>query len=387
MERKVITRRDFLRVAGGTAVAAALGSRVLGEAQAEPTANVVLVRHAEVVGSGGRIDGRIVQSMLDEAVRTLLGAGDPLQAWRSLVRSSDVVGIKTNSWNKLPTPDELEAAIKRRVLDVGVAEKNIGIDDRGVLDNPVFLNATALINVRPLRTHHWAGVGTCLKNYITFVPNRPDYHPDGCSTLGKIWTYPVVKGKDPPEHPQRPHPAVLRKGGQLLRPAVRLALRWADRGNRSRRRGHDRRPSPSDKADRLFRRRPGAGRSPHPYRGRRQDLSPRGQRYEPHPADKIGVDGRGADLGLVASEKVSRPRRDPARRVTPTLILPPQGGGEFLKNWMPRSLLRGSSIDGCSPQSSPKEIYVFRRNASSASARPTRCIVAAADGNFHPYKI
>ena len=133
--------------------------------------------------------------MLDEAVRTLLGAGDPSDAWRSLVKGSDVVGIKTNAWYKLPTPVELEAAIKRRVLDAGVAENNIGLDDRGVLDNPVFLKATALINVRPLRTHHWAGVGTCLKNYITFVPNRPDYHTDGCSPLGKIWTYPIVKGK------------------------------------------------------------------------------------------------------------------------------------------------------------------------------------------------
>ena len=78
---------------------------------------------------------------------------------------------------------------------MGVAEKNIDIDDRGVLNNPIFLNATALVNVRPLRTHHWAGVGTCLKNYIQFVPNRPDYHEEGCSPLGKIWTYPIVKGK------------------------------------------------------------------------------------------------------------------------------------------------------------------------------------------------
>jgi hypothetical protein len=105
------------------------------------------------------------------------------------------VGIKTNSWYRLPTPKELEAAIKRRVLDVGVAEGNIDIDDRGVLQNPVFLKATALINVRPLRTHHWSGVGTCLKNYVMFVPNPSAYHDEGCSPLGKIWTYPIVKGK------------------------------------------------------------------------------------------------------------------------------------------------------------------------------------------------
>jgi hypothetical protein len=76
-----------------------------------------------------------------------------------------------------------------------VAEKNIDIDDRGVLNNPIFLNATALVNVRPLRTHHWSGVGTCLKNYIEFVPDPWAYHDEGCSPLGKIWTYPIVKGK------------------------------------------------------------------------------------------------------------------------------------------------------------------------------------------------
>jgi hypothetical protein len=196
MKEVIITRRDFLRVAAGTAAAATLGGTAFsGEAPSEATAKVVLIRHAGAVGGEGRIQGQIVQSMLDEAVGTLLGTGDPSEAWRMLVKSSDVVGIKTNEWNKLPTPPELEAAIKRRVLDAGVAEKNIGIDDRGVLENPLFLNATALVNVRPLRTHHWAGVGTCLKNYIQFVPNRPDYHVDGCSPLGKIWTYPIVKGK------------------------------------------------------------------------------------------------------------------------------------------------------------------------------------------------
>ena len=57
------------------------------------------------------------------------------------------------------------------------------------------MKGTALVNVRPLRTHHWAGVGTCLKNYIQFVPDRPAYHPDGCAALGQIWTLPIVKGK------------------------------------------------------------------------------------------------------------------------------------------------------------------------------------------------
>jgi len=195
MKEKIITRRDFLRVTTGTAMAAALGPGLLREAQAEATAKVILIRNAGVLGPQDKIQEEVLQSMLDEAVKSLLGVKEPLEAWRKLFKSADVVGIKSNEWQKLPTPKELEAAIKRRLLDVGVAGKNIDIDDRGVLNNPIFLNATALVNVRPLRTHHWSGVGTCLKNYIQFVPNRPDYHEEGCSPLGRIWTFPIVKGK------------------------------------------------------------------------------------------------------------------------------------------------------------------------------------------------
>jgi hypothetical protein len=195
MKEKTITRRDFLRVAAGTTIAATLGSGISGEGRTEPLARVVLIRNAEALGDEDKIKGEIVQMMLDEAVKTLLGTKEPLEAWKKLVKSSDVVGIKSNAWNRLPTPKELEAAIKRRLLDAGVPEKNMDIADRGVLNNPIFMNATALINVRPLRTHHWSGVGTCIKNYIQFVPNPSGYHEEGCSPLGKIWTYPIVKGK------------------------------------------------------------------------------------------------------------------------------------------------------------------------------------------------
>ncbi len=195
MKEKIITRRDFLRVTAGTAMAATLGSGILREARAEQTAKVVLIRNAEVLGPQDKVQEQILQSMLDEAVKSLVGTDKPMEAWKKLFKSSDVVGIKSNAWGRMPTPKELEAAIKRRLLDTGVAGKNIDIDDRGVLNNPVFQNATALVNVRPLRTHHWSGVGTCLKNYIQFVPDPSSYHDEGCSPLGKIWTYPIVKGK------------------------------------------------------------------------------------------------------------------------------------------------------------------------------------------------
>lgn len=195
-EERVITRRDFLQGTAGMALAASLAPGIWGgTASAEEKSKVILIRHPEAVSAEGKIDGEIVQSMVDEALKTLLSEKEAPTAWKRLFNASDVVGIKSNSWRELPTPKELEAAIRRRLMDAGVLEKNIGIDDRGVRNNPIFQNSTALVNVRPVRTHHWAGIGSCIKNYIPFVPRPSEYHPDACADLAKIWDLPVVKGK------------------------------------------------------------------------------------------------------------------------------------------------------------------------------------------------
>jgi hypothetical protein len=107
MEEKIITRRDFLRGAAGTAVAAALGPGIPKETQAQPTAKVVLIRNAEMPEQPDKMQ-EILQPMLDEAVKTLLGTAEPLEAWRKLIKSSDVVGVKSNDWGKLPTPKPLK---------------------------------------------------------------------------------------------------------------------------------------------------------------------------------------------------------------------------------------------------------------------------------------
>jgi hypothetical protein len=105
------------------------------------------------------------------------------------------VGIKTNGWRALPTPVPLEEAIRSAVLAAGVKAETISVRDRGVLSDPVFMKATALINVRPMRTHDWSGLGTLLKNYIMFVPDPPRFHPDSCADLAALWQLPEVKGK------------------------------------------------------------------------------------------------------------------------------------------------------------------------------------------------
>jgi hypothetical protein len=197
MKKKGITRRKFIQ---STALAT-LGSSLLfggpGKlwAESRKKSRVILVRNKDVMDSNGNPREDIVLKMLDEALTALTGKKQPLDAWMTLVTPDDIVGIKTNVWQYIPTTKQVEQALKKRIMDAGVPESQISIDDRGVLDNPVFQRATALFNARPMRTHHWSGVGSLIKNYIMFVPDPSNYHGDSCADLAVIWNKPAVKGK------------------------------------------------------------------------------------------------------------------------------------------------------------------------------------------------
>ena len=193
MTRSTLDRRDFLSVGGGAAAATLLGTGRASPADAR--ARVVLVRRREVLGADGRVNGPVLHEMLNEAVAALLGEKDAGAAWRRVVKPADVVGVKSNVWGPLPTPPELERAIREEVVKAGVRAENVAVDDRGVRSNPVFRRMTALVNVRPMRTHAWSGLGTCLKNVIMFVDNPPDYHGDSCASLGALWQLPQLAGK------------------------------------------------------------------------------------------------------------------------------------------------------------------------------------------------
>jgi len=199
---QLVTRRDFLKGAASTVFLAAVGLPALAEqAAAGPVktpdgrgkVRVVLIRNARVINDAGAIDRRTLGEMLDEAVTSLFQARDAGEAWKKIVTPMDVVGIKSNVWRYLPTPPVLEEIIKGRVQGAGVDAKNIRVDDRGARES--LASSTALINVRPLRSHHWAGIGGCIKNYIMFVDNPASYHDNSCASLGAIWNLPVVKGK------------------------------------------------------------------------------------------------------------------------------------------------------------------------------------------------
>jgi hypothetical protein len=209
-----VTRRNFIRVAALASAGAALAPSVLG-APGEPTegsqakpaappapapqsatqarAKVVLVRDKAAVDAGGVLNAAVLAKMLDEAVCSLAGNDKPAEAWCLFFGPKDAVGIKTNVWKFLATPPEVEEILKRRISACGVPGGSIRVTDRAARTD--LAPCTALLNVRPVRTHHWAGIGGCIKNYIMFVEDPAAYHPDSCADMGAIWNLPIVKGK------------------------------------------------------------------------------------------------------------------------------------------------------------------------------------------------
>jgi hypothetical protein len=195
--KRVITRRDFLRTSSYMAMGSLITLPLVGRA-ADPKpdkSRVVLIRDENVMDGSGALRPGNLADMMDQAMITLFNTSNAASAWLQLFSPVDVVGIKSNVWARLPTPRELENILQERLVAAGVKEQNISVDDRGVRQNRIFRNSTALINVRPMRTHHWSGLGTLLKNYIMFVSQPWMYHGNACEKLGAIWQKSYVKDK------------------------------------------------------------------------------------------------------------------------------------------------------------------------------------------------
>jgi hypothetical protein len=195
-----ISRRQFIKSASAAALATPLilsGRERTTQATSAGSgrSRVILVRDLNVLDENGRPRQDVVQEMLDTGLAALTGKPDAPSAWKSIIKPGDIVGLKNNRWPYLRTTAEVENALKKRILEVGVKETDIGVDDLGVLRNPIFQQATALINARPMRSHHWSGVGSLIKNYIMFLPEPISIHPDSCAELASVWDLPAVKGK------------------------------------------------------------------------------------------------------------------------------------------------------------------------------------------------
>ncbi|MBI4911387.1 MAG: DUF362 domain-containing protein [Acidobacteria bacterium] len=198
-----VTRRGFLRGAALATLGLTVGNRLEGqqeegsgvEAPSSPAARakVVLARDPGVVNAQGSLDLTVFGRMLDQALCALEGVAQPEEAWKRFFGPRDRPGIKSNVYGYLRTPVEVEELLRKRVAACGLQEAGIPCTDREA--RTLLASCTALINVRPVRNHHWSGIGGCLKNHIMFVENPSSYHPDSCANLGAIWQLPILKDK------------------------------------------------------------------------------------------------------------------------------------------------------------------------------------------------
>ncbi len=190
--KHVITRRDFVRGTLSAALgAAAMGDTLAAMAAPAPTSQVVLVREQWVLDGQHAVNPGILKIMLRNVLVKVTGKLDPRSAWRSLVKTDDVVGlVATNHLNK--THPELVELVRAGLMESGVPKSNI----RDAQGGPEKARAcTALIALPALKAHWLTGIGTVLKNYITLSGNPSSYHDANNANLGEIWNMPHIKGK------------------------------------------------------------------------------------------------------------------------------------------------------------------------------------------------
>jgi len=188
-----LTRRDFVRDTLGTAVGTSVFSSGLAAGQKRParSSRVIVVRHQSALTDGNKVNVLILKKLLEEIVTRTTGQQTIKSAWLSLVRPADVVGlVPTPHLN--PTHKELIDAVEASLIDAGVPKDRI----RQAQGGPNLPQAcTALIALPALKAHWLTGIGTVLKNYITFSGNPEAYHDENNVKLGEIWNLPSVKGK------------------------------------------------------------------------------------------------------------------------------------------------------------------------------------------------
>jgi hypothetical protein len=192
-ERRVVTRRDFVRDTAGVAVGVSLFGVGWAEqaARAPRAATVILVRNQYVLSPSHDVDITALREMLAETVTRVTGKASARDAWRSLVDPEDTVGlVATPHLN--PTHPELVDAVRAALVDAGIPPDRVRLAQGG----PDKAEAcTALISLPALKAHWLTGIGTVLKNYITYSGHPSRYHDENNDRLGEIWLLPHVKGK------------------------------------------------------------------------------------------------------------------------------------------------------------------------------------------------
>ena len=192
-KKHVLTRRDFIRgTIGATVGASIFGLKwPRGEAKASRSSLVTIVRDKTAMDSSNNVDAAVLKKMLEQTLIKFTGQNNTKDAWMSLVKPDDVIGlVPTDHLN--PTHDELVDAVKSSLVDVGIPRDRIKLAQGGPHKPKA---CTALIALPGLKAHWLTGIGTVMKIYILYSGSPSRYHKGNSAKLGEIWKYPFVKGK------------------------------------------------------------------------------------------------------------------------------------------------------------------------------------------------
>ncbi|MCX8044223.1 MAG: DUF362 domain-containing protein [Desulfobacterota bacterium] len=238
------TRRRFLKTAAMLAAASPLS--VVARMVNDPSdgaftprthkASVVIARRPSVIHDNGDIDHGVLASMIASSLCHMTGTSSVAEAWRSIVKPSEIIGIKVNAMGGRPiaTHQTLVAIVARQLIAVGVPEKNIIIWDRltaeleragytisrsntgircfgtdteyepqietagsvGTCFSRIITQCDALINIPVLKDHDLSGVSLGLKNFYGAIHNPNKYHDNGCDPfIADLNTHPYIKQK------------------------------------------------------------------------------------------------------------------------------------------------------------------------------------------------
>ncbi len=195
---KPVTRRDFIRGTLGTTLGTSLmGSKFLAAGgmaaggMAVDSSLVTIVRDKDAMDADNAVNTEVLKVMLDETLTKFTGKPAAKDAWFSLVKPDDTIGlVPTPHLN--PTHQEVVDAVKGSLIEAGIPEEKI-LGAQGGPDKPKA--CTALIGLPALKAHWLTGSGSVMKLYILYSGSPRNYHDENSAKLGEIWNYPFVKGK------------------------------------------------------------------------------------------------------------------------------------------------------------------------------------------------
>jgi phage gp37-like protein len=146
-----VTRRDFMRGTVGAALGVGVACRTAAEPQSVGGASsrVVVVRDASVMNAERAVDESVLRRMLGDLVMRATGRPTAAEAWRTLVRPQDTVGLVTTG-HLNPTHDELVGSVRAAVNGAGVPADKIRMAQGGP---EAVKPCTALISLPALKTH------------------------------------------------------------------------------------------------------------------------------------------------------------------------------------------------------------------------------------------